>query len=320
MSRLAKGIITAVLLVCLVAAFAVGYYFGGLQAVKGFPEEIETWQKERGVRVDGGLSPNTLWFPDGSYRMYYTTSDGIASATSYNGLVWTKEEDVRIAPDPKSKTQVKVGAPCVFEVKGERYKMIYEGSDSKGTKRYLFSAASEDGVKWSKQKGHVIEDENSSGQPFASAPEVLRLSAKRLILYYSNGTELKAAESTDDAKSWNKVGLRGIDGTVIDVDVVTRGIGVYKMYYTVSASQTELKDLMIVSATSEDGLTWAKDRGVRVRRDEKAEMVFDPDIVRVSSGKYRMYYCQLDEGTIDRRRSYEKPPVISIRSAILELK
>lgn len=320
MSRWSKVLVTAIIMLSLSAAFVFGYFLGGKQAKKGFPEQVEMWQKETGLRVSSGLSPHVIWFPDGSYRMYYTVAEGIVSATSYNGLGWVREEGLRIAPDPNDEIQAKVGGPAVFELKNGHFRMIYEGADEKQQKRYLFSAVSEDGFSWKKEKGIRFKDRNELGEDFVSAPEIVRLSKGNLRMYYSTGSQLRCAISSNEGKTWKKEALTGIDQAVIDMAVIIHDDGIFKMYYTVSSSENELKDLKIVSATSEDGLNWTKDKGVRIKADKEAKMVFHPAVVKVSRGKYRMYYCQLDSGSLESERSYEEPPVISIHSAVLELR
>lgn len=319
--RLTKVIATLLVVFSLSAAFVFGYFLGGRQAKKGFPEETEMWQKETGPRLSKGLSPCTVWFPDGTYHMYYVVAEGIVSAASYNGLGWMREDGLRIAPDLNDKMQAKVGGPAVFELKKGRYRMIYEGTDEEQTKRYFFSAVSEDGVAWTKEKGIRLKDQNEFGQDFVSAPEIVRLPNSKLRMYYSNGSQIRCAISSNEGKTWKKESISGIDEPVIDIDIIIRDDGIFKMYYTVSSSSEELKNLKIVSATSEDGLKWTKDKGVRIKTDKGAKMVFDPDVVKVSRGKYRMYYCQLDSGSFERKRSYEEePPAISIQSAVLELR
>jgi hypothetical protein len=301
----------------LIVSFAFGYYVGGKQAKRGFPEIIEVWQKEEGVRISQGASPSTLWFPDGVYRMYYTTAEGIVSAVSYNGLTWIKEGGVRLTPDHRDENQERVGNPVVFPLKNGRYRMVYEGSDIKQARRYLFSAYSEDGITWIREKGIRLQDKNEYGAILASVPNVITLPKGKLRMYYSTGSRIKAAVSSDEGLTWKKEKITGIDSPATDPNVVLIEDGFYKMYYTISDSPTKPKNLRIVSARSTDGLNWERERGTRIKADEGAVMVMDPDVVTLSMGKLRMYYSQLDKGSLEPRESAE-PPAISIRSATLE--
>jgi hypothetical protein len=94
--------------------------------------------------------------------------------------------------------------------------------------------------------------------------------------------------------------------------------GVWRMYFAASASSDRLVGARILSARSTNGYVWSVESGVRVSADKKAIMVLDPDIVMVSLGKERLYYVQLDKGVIDGTGA--NAPLLSIRSAILELK
>ena len=71
----------------------------------------DTWVKEPGIRLNldgadptgtvGFHTPYVFRFPDGTLRMYYDivpfSSAQIRSATSTDGLVWTKETGVRLS-------------------------------------------------------------------------------------------------------------------------------------------------------------------------------------------------------------------------------
>lgn len=317
MSRKRRTFVVLGALFSLIVSFAFGYYVGGKQAKKGFPEIIEVWQKEEGIRISQGASSSTLWFPDGVYRMYYTTAEGIVSAVSYNGLTWIKEGGIRITPDRRDENQERVGNAAVFPLKNGRYRMIYEGSDIKQSRRYLFSAYSEDGLTWIREKGIRLQDKNEYGEILASVPNVAALPNGKLRMYYSTGSRIKAAISSDEGLTWRKEKITGIDPPATDPNVILVENGFYKMYYSISDSPTKPKNLRIVSARSDDGLNWEREKGTRIKADEGALMVMDPDVVPLSMGKLRMYYSQLDKGSLEPSETAE-PPAISIRSATLE--
>ena len=301
----------------LAVSFAFGYYLGGEQAKRGFSEVVEVWQKEEGVRISQGASPSTLWFPDGVYRVYYTTAEGIVSALSYNGLTWIKEDGIRVTPDRRDENQERVGNAAVYRLKNGRYRMIYEAADIKQSRRYLFSAYSEDGLTWIREKGIRLQDKNEYGVIFASVPNVVTFPNGKLRMYYSTGNRIKAAISSDEGWTWRKEKITGIDSPATDPNVIMVEDGYFKMYYTISDSPTKLKNLRIVSAVSQDGLNWKREKGTRIKADKDAIMVMDPDVISLSMGKLRMYYSQLDKGSLEPKESAE-PPAISIRSATLE--
>lgn len=309
-------IISVVALVLLAASFTGGYYYGVRKAYEVFPEPLEIWEKDLGLRVDTGTAPNVIRFLDGSWRMYYTVEEGIVSASSQNGIDWGKEQGFRMTGDPKSKDHAYVGSPTVFAIAADKYRMIYEASSPDQKQRRLFSAVSPDGITWTRESGVRLEDTNMYKQTVASVPDVVKLSDGRLRLYYSDGQEIKAAVSKDLGLTWQKEGVTGLLAGAMDPSVFVLS-GTFKIYYTVSASLEEPKNLKIVSAHSEDGLHWLRDRGARVEADKGTVMVMDPNVVFVSLGKLRMYYSQVEKGSLTDPKD---PPVIGIHSASLELR
>lgn len=304
-------------LAVLVISFLLGYYFGMREAKVAFPAPLEVWVKEEGDRIDTGVGPDVIKFRDGTWRMYYSVEEGIVSAVSENGLDWTREEEICLGPDSSSKYQVNVTSPEVFAIKDGRYRMLFSGSDEKKKTWRLFSAVSEDGITWKRESGTRLEEKNSFGQYMATVPDVVELSDGKIRLYYSDGNSIKSAISEDGGLKWKKEKVFGLQEPSMDPSVIIMPNGVHKIYYTISDSDSEPKNLRIVSAHSEDGIHWERDRGIRVKADEGAEMVMDPDVVKVSMTKLRMYYSQLNEGSLTDSR---KPPVLSIRSAIIDLR
>lgn len=303
--------------VCLIIAFAIGYNIGIKQAEETFPAPSEMWVKDLGVRIDAGVTPDTVRLTDGTWRMYYAVKDGIVSATSINGMDWVKEQGIRIEPDATNKEIIHVTSPSVFTIDKDKFRMIYEGSDSTQRIRKLYSAVSKDGVNWEKEKGVRLDDVNEFDQKVAAVPQVVKLPGGGMRMYYSDGIRIKVAESKDQGVTWKKLGFAtGLATPSMDPSVIISG-GSYRIYYTTSDSSTEPKNLRVVSAHSDDGIHWTEDTGVRVKKDKDAQMVMDPDAVAISMGKIRMYYSQVDKGSLSNPKD---PPTITIRSATLEVR
>lgn len=82
--------------------------------------------------------------------------------------------------------------------------------------------------------------------------------------------------------SWKENGY-AVKGTYADADVIKISDGKYRLYY---ATQPEVQghNFEVYSATSTDGKTWKQESGIR------KTMATFPDVVKLSNGKYRMYY------------------------------
>ena len=126
------------------------------------------WSQEPGIRIDiGGPSgcvnigvPEILQLPDGLLRMYYscsrvlaTTGGEILSATSSNGLDWTQDPGVRIAPGAESTGGL--DNPHIQILPDGTYRMFY-GAFVIADHPYpglTFSARSTDGLNWTVEPG-----------------------------------------------------------------------------------------------------------------------------------------------------------------------
>ena len=312
-----KLILVSVAFVFMAVSFYTGYRFGAWEADVAFPQPMELWVKETGLRIDIGTSPDVIRFPDGTWRMYYTVEEGIVSAISTNSMDWTKEGGFRLTADPKSKDQARIGSPDVFQIGKDKFRMIFEGMDEKQKEHKLFSAVSSDGITWTRESGVRLEDVSSAGHKLAAVPDVLTLPDGRLRMYYTDGYDIKTAVSKDQGYKWKKENMTGIKPPATDPSVMILSDGVFKMYYTISDSAAKPKNMRIVSANSEDGIHWNMDSGIRMRADQKTVLVMDPNVVQISLGKARMFYAQVESGSLTDPKD---PPVVTIHSAGLELR
>ncbi len=313
-----KIILTVIIVILFASFFYGGYRIGLNQAVTTFPEPEEVWAKEPGVRIDGATAPSVVRLADGTWRIYYTVKEGIVSALSQDGVQWVKDEGVRLENKSKGSDQALVSGPTLFTLKDGGFRMLYEGSDAKQNTFAIFSALSTDGLVWTREKGVRLTDKNQFGQAIAASPNVVRTAQGELFCYYGDGNTVKAAISKDQGVTWSKRTLTGFPQASVDPSVIIMTDGVWRMYFAVSESTDHLLNSRIMSARSTNGLDWSVEKGARVVADKKATQVLDPDIIMVSMGKMRLYYVQLDKGVIDGKGA--NSPVLSIRSAILELK
>lgn len=151
------------------------------------------WRKEPGVRVAGGgpydsvgaLSPHVVRLSGGQWRMYYTGADGltfvILSAISSDGLSWTKEDGIRVAPGGGWDGSY-VDSAETIELANGSLRMFYHGND--GTRSRILSAISLDGFVWTKEAGVRLD----VGGPFDSVslgyPDLISSPPGSYRMYY----------------------------------------------------------------------------------------------------------------------------------------
>jgi predicted GH43/DUF377 family glycosyl hydrolase len=87
-------------------------------------------------------APDVLRLADGTYRMYYAgwSADPlrghILSATSQDGLTWTKDPEPSVTFGGKWDT-IKCSEPCIMRLPDGRYRVHYEANDADGIWRIL---------------------------------------------------------------------------------------------------------------------------------------------------------------------------------------
>lgn len=147
-------------------------------------------------------------------------------------------------------------------------------------------ATSSDGLNWS-QGTRLLEA--------ASVPDVIRTSKGMLWVYWVDFsaftgplTEKAGVARSSDGRIWERLGVvqfGDLGGMVpVDPDVVELPDGRLRMYFLDFAGANR-GVFAIYSATSTDGLNFTLEPGPRFQGDR----IFDPDVVRLRDGRYRMY-------------------------------
>ena len=181
------------------------------------------WEREPGVRLapfspEGTLRvlcPDVIPLVEGGYRMYLEASVTpdepcwIVSAVSADGLSFEPEPGVRYGDG-----QGKYGSPrCVFtDDKAARYRLYFHSHPlpvEPGSKRFIASAVSDDGLRFTRERGVRIAQDNEFESGTVYAPEVVRLGGGSYRMYYAawtldptNGRILSAHSS--DGLAWTK--------------------------------------------------------------------------------------------------------------------
>ncbi len=267
------------------------------------PEDTEIssplsfWQKESGIRIPNAISSSTI-FRDNQYWMYYT-GNGIELAISNDGINFVLKGQV-VKDGGFGSDQEMVTNPTVFQTKNSKYRMIYEGSQDMNTVRKLYSAISDDGLKWAKE-GMRLEDDifysdpkkRSSGTViFASVPDVIRLENNCLRIYYAVIDEIRTAKSCDEGLTWQKEGKIIFDthpDVAQDPDIIQLEDGTYKLFFSVQ--NPERTRGWIESASSNDGINFKAERKI-VEPSAGVTHTMDADAIKLPDGKYRLYYSE----------------------------
>ncbi len=92
----------------------------------------------------------------------------------------------------------------------------------------------------------------------------------------------QGASKTKSAKSWQEAGY-AVKGTFADADIVQIGENKWRLYYSIQP-EVQGNNFEVYSSVSSDGKTWTKEPGTR------KTMATFPNVVKMSDGKYRMYY------------------------------
>jgi predicted GH43/DUF377 family glycosyl hydrolase len=183
--------------------------------------------------------------------------------------------------------------PTISHVWGDDYKgeVKVEVTDGKGDEE------------WVKEEGVRIEiDGTYSSSGLACNPDVISLKNGTYRMYYTQlyGEDpiggyfgnIVSAISQDGIDWIKEPGVRVDYGGPYDTyeaftpDIVALQNGTLRMYYTGSI----LNHYLILSAVSDDGITWVKEGGIRINYNATYPGPSIPKVLRLPNGDYRMYY------------------------------
>jgi hypothetical protein len=187
----------------LLRMYYMGSAAGGWQIFSATSPDGITWVKKNGVRIAPGGpydavhvgSPEVVGTSGGLLRMYYsgsnsaaTTSGSILSAISSDGLTWTKESGVRLAPGGnETGLDTDLWGPDVRLLPNGTMRMYYVGAGGPGR---IFSASSSNGLAWVNDPGVRI-DLGASGAPDAGRvlSGVVATMANGVLRHYYTGVD-----------------------------------------------------------------------------------------------------------------------------------
>lgn len=133
---------------------------------------MRNWLKEAGARIEGSReldrskvqAPCIVLAPEGGYRLFYTAvgpgkpfadcQGYLLSAVSQDGLQFTPEPGIRVAPDPAvPHMSLRVLAPSLTQLPDGRWRMYFEGRGTADRPTVIGSAISDDQLNWTVEPG-----------------------------------------------------------------------------------------------------------------------------------------------------------------------
>ena len=154
---------------------------GIVSAVSLTTEGVSFIAEEGERRPDGAGMPRVVASPDGDLRLFYTSSDGIMSAWSEDGLTFTVEPGFRITAEEAGFTGATAGGAAsgatVVQLADGRYRMYFSDLPRPGDEpggHWIKSAVSDDQFVWTVEEGVRLGPDaplliESAEHPFALA-------------------------------------------------------------------------------------------------------------------------------------------------------
>jgi hypothetical protein len=277
------------------------------------------------------LTPNVVALPGGGYRMYFTISGPgrdygptravIRSAVSADGSAWELEPGDRLQPHGPD-AAVRVVCPDVIPLPaadGSGWRMYFEGQPADPRASVILSARSSDGLVWQPEPGLRFGGPRRYGSPrcvFVSDDPGASVRFRLFFHSYSHPLRMALDAENHIVSAWSSDGLTftadagvriGQEGPLQtfaayapEVLRVGSGEPEWRMFY--AGWQVDPVRGRIFAASSSDGVSWERDRGVVVdfggRYDR--EKCSEPCVIQLPDGRYRMFYEACDEHAVWR--------------------
>lgn len=253
---------------------------------------LTNWTKESGLRLTGGVSTSTIRLPNGKYRIFFPKENGIGSAISDAGLIFTSEDGLRVTQGSGTDYDSK-GAKDPDVVTEDGYWRMYYTAIGADNKHRVMSAISANGLDFTKEPGRRI-DYSASYDQLADVQSVVKISANNYKMYFVydwyGDNSLKGATSTDGL-NWTVMTLTGFLNDCMDPEVVVNDAGGLIMFFAAARYGLGPEPMDIYKAVSTDGVSWTVvGSAIQPVKTEEGQVVGDPDIIKLPDNTYRMYY------------------------------
>jgi len=226
-----------------------------------------------------GVSPEAI---EGSVRLYVTAIGGMRVFSASDGLTFSEE----------SGSFPSGSDPTLIILDNGTYRMYYVDMNDEGTQE-VWTAASPDGLNWTKESGTGIT--NTFGGGAWGVPDSVKLPDGRIRIYWvdmpsEDGDDvfevIKSAISTDGITFTEESGFRTENGYV-DSYILKAENGDWIGLFATTPEESRLPQKIYVG-TSTDGLTWTIESDPII--SESGGNVLDPTAVSLGDGSYRVYY------------------------------
>ena len=260
---------------------------------------LDEWTKENLNWTDTPTaltSTSTIIMPDGvTYRMYFTGSGGIWTATSTDGINWSGQINTGV-------TDVGATNPNVIRLNNETYLMIYGIQTNMPTTEILYRATSTDGINFTKQDIALTASEGEDN--FVSVPDLIYSNETTLRMYFvasSINSRVHTATSIDNGQTWTREGEISITdgptgGQINDPDIIKLSDGNYRLFFTTPPTNQSIGDLRMRSAISNEGRNFTLESGDKVAPSDSVSAIMDPDAILVIDTGVTSGACSWHEG------------------------
>ena len=274
---------------------------------------IPVFNKENGISLSSAV-PQAFTGESavaaGAYtnlRMYYlpavssgaphaSSGTAILSATSTDGVTWTREAGVRVDTNTvPSVSASSITGAAIQPLTGGGYRMLYSIVSTTGSFR-IHSATSADGLAWANETAEAV----NVPATYVGVPRLVVLNSGDWRLFYTrdaNGgddladRQIFTALSTDQGVTW------GASSVVVSTTAYESGVakltdGKIRLFYTQPPSAGSSATVVLSSLSSDAlGTSFTAESGVRLSTPVVTGAVAFPIPVRsTDSFRWRLYY------------------------------
>jgi hypothetical protein len=101
--------------------------------------------------------------------------------------------------------------------------------------------------------------------------------------------------SQDEGITWTKEGNLDLGRIVVGPEIIRLDDGSYKLFFTMFDAHFGVGKQYGMSASSQDGVSFVVDKGKCLEPYFEKNSILNPDVVRLSDGRYRMYFSEMQQ-------------------------
>lgn len=254
---------------------------------------VEKWTESSKVHVP--LAPDVRQMADGTYRMYFVIpGEGVGSATSVDGLSWTREPGVRVKSDRQDGVLgFDRSHPWLVKLSDGRWRMYIQANTGINTPAQITSAISDDGFTFVLEEGIRMSIGSGTGLSYAGHGRSWRQEGNSdwtwgmvfsgNLLNDTNASDIMLATSID-----------GLTWTLVNTSLFNNGHDPALITLTdgrLAVVFAYLKESLRTAVTS-DGLSWSDAQVLTLFNEAnqpQTEIWGDVALMRLQDGSLRMF-------------------------------